>query len=43
MENEITEEEAIKQIKNLSTLIIGGIVGGLTIILVVSMYFGGFL
>ena len=43
MEKEITEKEAIQEIKNLSTIILGGIIGITTVVLIIAMYFGGML
>ena len=39
----ITEKEAIQEIKNLSTIILGGIIGITTVVLIIAMYFGGML
>lgn len=42
-ENEISEEQAIKEVKNLSIKIMGIIIGATSAILVLSLYFNGFI
>ena len=42
-ENEISEEQAIKEVKNLSIKIMGIIIGVTSTILVLSLYFNGFI